>query len=100
MKSKKHCDFARPGKVEAKMQAREAYRGGSRRQPYSRSSQPAASVDGPLGGTTPDVLAPAVELIPGADQVRWPQVPLRKVNQSVGPFVLLDGLLGHEKAID
>jgi hypothetical protein len=27
-------------------------------------------------------------------------VPLRKVNQDVGPFVLLDGFLGHKKAID
>jgi hypothetical protein len=34
------------------------------------------------------------------DQVRWPQVLPRKVNQGVGPFALLDGLLGHEKAID
>jgi hypothetical protein len=67
MKSKKHCDFARLDKVEAKMQAREAYQGGSRRLPHSRSSQPVVSVDRPLARTAPDVLAPAVELIPGAE---------------------------------
>jgi hypothetical protein len=27
-------------------------------------------------------------------------VPPRKVNQGVRPFTLLDGLLGHEKAVD
>jgi hypothetical protein len=67
MKSKKHCDFARTDKVEAKMRARETYRGRSRRQPHSMSSQPAASMDGPLTGMTLDVLAPAVELILGAE---------------------------------
>jgi hypothetical protein len=67
MKSKKHCDLTRPDKEKAKMKARETYRGGSRRQPHSRSSQPAVSVDGPLAGTMLDVLAPAEELIPGAE---------------------------------
>jgi hypothetical protein len=67
MKSKKHCNFTRPDKEKAKMQARETYRGGSRRQPHSRSSQPAVSVDGPLAGMTLNVLAPAEELIPGVE---------------------------------
>jgi hypothetical protein len=33
-------------------------------------------------------------------QVPWPQASPRKVNQGVGPFILLDGLLSHEKVID
>jgi hypothetical protein len=67
MKSKKHCDFTRSDKEKAKMQAREAYRDGSRRQPHSSSSHPAESVDGPLVGTSLDVLAPAEELISGTE---------------------------------
>jgi hypothetical protein len=69
MKSKKHCDFVRTDKVESKMGAWEAYRGGSRRQPHTRSSQPAVSMDGPLTGMAHDVPAPAVEIIPG-DEAR------------------------------
>jgi hypothetical protein len=39
-------------------------------------------------------------LRPRAGQVREPQAPPRKVNQGVRSFILLDGLLVHEKAID
>jgi hypothetical protein len=67
MKSKKHCDFTRLDKENTRMQAREAYRDGSRRKPHSRSSHPTISGDGPLAGMARDVLAPAEELIPGGE---------------------------------
>jgi hypothetical protein len=67
MKTKKHCDFRRPVKEKTRMQAREAYREGSRRQPHSRLFQPTVSGDGPFMGMARDVLAPVEELIPGAE---------------------------------
>jgi hypothetical protein len=67
MKSKKLCDFTRPNHEKTRMQAREAYRGGFRRQPHSRSSQPEVFGDGPLARSVRDVLAPAEELIPGVE---------------------------------
>jgi hypothetical protein len=49
------------------MKAREAYRGGSRRQPHSKSSQPTALGSGLPAGAAREVLAPADELAPGAE---------------------------------
>jgi hypothetical protein len=48
------------------MKAREAYRGGSRRQPHSSSSQHAALRSGLPAGAVREVLAPMDELAPGA----------------------------------
>jgi hypothetical protein len=67
IKSKKHRDFTRPDKEKVRMQAREAYQGGSRRQPHSRSFQPATLGDGPPTGAAWEVLAHADELTLGAE---------------------------------